>query len=109
MKNFLMSALALAAFAVPSIAAADDASDRTDAIRLCRAEVSSQAGLELSNVRLDQVRVRGTSIRVELDVWRDGALQNVRCDVARNRGEVTIAAITPAFQTASAQPAAATE
>lgn len=105
MKNFLMSAMALAAFAVPSIAAADDATDRTNAIRLCRTEVAAQTG---ADVRLDQVRVRGTSIRVELDVWRDGALQNVRCDVARNRGEVTIASITPPIQTASAQPASAT-
>ncbi|HYD88140.1 MAG TPA: hypothetical protein VEA80_11735 [Vitreimonas sp.] len=109
MKNFLMSAMALAAFAIPGVAAADDVSDRTEAIRLCRAEVSSQAGLDIADVRLDQVRVRGTSIRVELDVWRDGDLQNVRCDVARNRGEVTIASISPAIQTASAQPAAATE
>ncbi|MBC7768053.1 MAG: hypothetical protein H7124_04650 [Phycisphaerales bacterium] len=100
MKNFLFSAMALAAFAIPGVAAADDASDRTEAIRLCRAEVATQTS---GDVRLDQVRVRGTSIRVELDVWRDGNLQNVRCDVARNRGELTIASITPTLQTASAQ------
>lgn len=109
MKKFFISALTLAAFAVPGVATADDVSDRTEAIRLCRAEVASQAGLDANSVRLDQVRVRGTTIRVDLDVWTDGALQNVRCDVARNRGEVTIASITPALQTASAQPTAATE
>lgn len=103
MRNILISAMALAAFAVPGVAAADDVSDRTEAIRLCRTEVAAQAGLETDSVRLDQVRVRGTSIRVELDVWRSGALQNVRCDVARNRGDLAIASITPAIQTASAQ------
>ncbi len=103
MKNFLMSAMVLAACAVPSIAAADDATDRTEAIRQCRAAVTEQAGANVETVRLDQVRVRGTSIRVDLDVWRAGALQNVRCDVSRNRGELTIASITPALQTASAE------
>ncbi len=99
MRSFLMSALALAAFAVPGVAAADDVRDRTEAIRLCRAEVAAQAGLAAENVRLDQVRVRGSSIRVDLDLWRNGALENVRCDVARSRGELTIASITPALQT----------
>lgn len=103
MKNFVMSAAALAAFMIPGVAAADDVADRTEAIRLCRAEVVSQTGLDAGSVRLDQVRVRGTSIRVDLDVWRDGSLNNVRCDVARNRGDLTIAQITPAQQTASAQ------
>jgi len=103
MKNVVLSAaLALTAFAVPSVASADAVSDRTDAIRLCRAAVTEQAG-EGRTVRLDQVRVRGTTIRVDLDVWNGGSLQNVRCDVARNQGELTIASITPALQTASAE------
>jgi len=54
-------------------------------------------------VRLDQVRVRGTTIRVDLDVWRGGDLNNVRCTVARGGGALTIASITPALQTASAE------
>jgi len=104
MKNFLMSAMALAAVAVlPSAAFADDVSDRTEAIRLCRAEVSAQASTPAETVRLDQVRVRGTAIRVDLDVWRNGDLNNVRCTVARGGGELTIASITPALQTASAE------
>jgi hypothetical protein len=103
MKNFLMSAAIFASVALPGVAAADDVTDRTEAIRLCRAAVTDQAGAETRTVRLDQVRVRGTTIRVDLDVWNSGNLQNVRCDVARNRGDLTIASITPALQTASAE------
>lgn len=103
MKTFLMSALALAAVVVmPGVASADDASARNEAIQLCRAEVAAQAGVEASQVRLDQVRVRGRSIRVDLDLWRNGGLQNIRCNVARG-SELTIASITPTLQTASAQ------
>ena len=103
MQKFSLAAMALAtALVLPSAAFADDVRDRTEAIQLCRAEVASQAGVEASQVRLDQVRVRGRSIRVDLDVWRDGALQNVRCDVNR-AAELTIASITPALQTASVE------
>jgi hypothetical protein len=109
MKNFLFSSMALAAILfVPGVASADDISDRTDAIRLCRAEVAAQAGTDADSVRLDQVRVRPRLVRVDLDIWRDGALQNVRCDVARG-GELTVASITPALQTASATPTAAAQ
>lgn len=101
MKNFLMSAMALAAvLLIPGVASADDVADRTEAIRLCRAEITAQAG-EAATVRLDQVRVRGASVRVDLDVWRDGQLQNVRCDVSRRGPQLTIASITPALQTAA--------
>lgn len=102
MKNFVISAMALAAFlVVPNVASADNVSDRTDAIRLCRAEIVQQTGITAEDVRLDNVRVRLSNIRVDLDVFRDGELQNVRCDVARNQGELTVASITPALQTAS--------
>lgn len=102
MKTTLISALAFASFlSLAGPAAADDVADRTAAIHLCRAEVSAQAGSS-AEVRLDQVRVRPRAVRVDLDVWRDGQLQNVRCDVDRARGgQVTIASITPAVQTAS--------
>jgi len=101
MKNFLLSAMAIAAVLVmPGVSHADDVSDRTQAIRLCRAEVASQAGVETAQVRLDQVRVRGTSVRVDLDLWRNGDLQNIRCDVSRG-DQLQIASITPAIQTAS--------
>lgn len=103
MKNFLMSAMALTAvLVVPGMASADTASDRSAAIRLCRAEVAAQAGVEPGDLRLDQARVRGTSVRVDLDLWRNGDLENIRCDV--NRGEtLTVASITPALQVASAR------
>lgn len=105
MKNFLMSAMALTAvlavLVVPSIASADDVADRTQAIALCRAEVTAQAGAD-ATVRLDQVQVRPRAVRVDFDLWRNNHLQNVRCDVTRARGqELTIASITPALQTAS--------
>lgn len=103
MKNFVMSAMALAAFlVVPNVASADEAAARTDAIRLCRAEIVQQTGLTADDVRLDNVRVRLSNIRVDLDVFRNGQLENVRCDVSRTRGEgLTVASITPALQTAS--------
>lgn len=101
MKNFVMSAMALAAvLVIPGVASADDVSDRSQAIALCRAEVQAQAGSD-ATVRLDQVRVRPRQVRVELDLWRGSNLQNVRCDVQRGAGELTIASITPAVQTAS--------
>jgi hypothetical protein len=110
MKNFLFSSFALAAVLfVPGVASADDVSDRTEAIRLCRAEVAAQAGAETGSVRLDQVRVRPRAVRVDLDLWTAGHLQNVRCEVSRNQGELTIASITPTLQTASAAATAAAQ
>lgn len=101
MRNFLMSAVALATvLVIPGVASAsEDSADRSHAIALCRAEVQAQAG-DTASVRLDQARVRPNSVRVDLDLWRDGRLQNVRCDVSRGQ-ELTIAAITPAVQTAA--------
>ena len=101
MKNFLLSAMAIAAVLVmPGAAFADDIGDRTDAIRLCRVEVAAQAGVDVDQVRLDQVRVRRSLVRVDLDLWRGGDLQNIRCDVSRGE-ELQIAQITPALQTAA--------
>jgi hypothetical protein len=95
-----MSAMALAAVLVmPGVASADDVSDRSQAIALCRAEVTSQAGAD-ATVRLDQVRVRPRAVRVDFDLWRNNRLQNVRCEVTRGH-ELVIASITPALQTAS--------
>lgn len=100
MRNFAFAAMALAtALVIPNIASADDLADRQQAISLCRAEVQAQAGADAS-VRFDQVRVRPRAVRVDLDVWRNGALQNVRCDVQRGQ-QLTIASITPAVQTAA--------
>lgn len=102
MKKLLTAAALTAFLIVPSVASADAASDRSAAIRTCRAEVSAQTGVAVDDVRLDQARVRGTTVRVDLDVWRNGQLQNVRCDATRAE-EPTIIAISPTLQTASAQ------
>lgn len=102
MKNFLMSAMALAAvLVVPGVASAEASTDRNEAIALCRTEVTAQAG-DGATVRFDQLRERATTIRVDFDVWRDGRLQNVRCDVARGEA-LTIASITPALRVAAAR------
>ena len=102
MKSFISAAVLVAALiAAPGVANAggDQVSDRANAIQLCRAEVAAQSGVDPASLRLDNARVRVATVRVDLDVWRDGQLQNVRCDVARNHGELTIASITPALQT----------
>jgi hypothetical protein len=110
MKNIVLSALiAVGAFALPGVASADDNEARSDAIRLCRAEIVSQTGLEASDVRLDQLRVRPRSVRVDFDVWRNGELENVRCEVERSAGELTLASISPALQAAAATPVAAAQ
>ena len=102
MRSLFLSSLAVAAFlSFSSPAFADESADRSAAIQLCRDEVSRQAGVEADAVRFDQVRTRSRAFRVELDLWRDGQLTNVRCDVARGEPQ-TIAAITPALQTATA-------
>src|SRR5688572_12763934 len=84
--------LAFTAFATPAFA--DDASDRSDAIALCRAEIAGRAGVEPDQIRLDTVRTRPRVIRVDLDVWSAGSLQNVRCEVSRGEALV-IASINP--------------
>lgn len=100
MKNLVVSVAFAASLLLPGVATAgDDVSDRSQAIALCRAEVTAQAG-EGANVRFDQVRVRPRAIRVEFDLWRGNQLQNVRCEVSRG-DELVIASITPALQTAS--------
>jgi hypothetical protein len=106
MKNFLFSSMALAAVLfVPGVASADDVSDRTAAIQLCRTEIAAQARLDTDAVRLDQVRVRPRTVRADFDIWRHGQLQNVRCEVRRAGAELSVATITPTLETASAESA----
>ncbi|MGQ0533168.1 MAG: hypothetical protein ACT4OF_10840 [Caulobacteraceae bacterium] len=101
MKNVLISLAFAGALLVPGLASAgDESSDRTAAINLCRAEVTAQAG-DGAEVRFDQVRVRPRAVRVDFDLWRNGQLQNIRCEVTPGGAELVIASITPALQTAS--------
>lgn len=102
MRFAVISALALGAFLIPAQAAANEVADRTAAIQLCRAELAAQSGLEADRIRFDKVRMRLSTVRVDFDVWRDGRLTNVRCDVARNAGELTIASINPGVGPATA-------
>lgn len=98
-SHIAAAVLALAAFTTPALA--DDVSDRSEAIQLCRAEVASRTGLGEDQVRLDSVRTRPRLVRVDLDVWSEAGLQNVRCEVSRGGGELQIASIEPALRTAS--------
>lgn len=100
MNKFFTASLLAAAILFPATANATAVEDRSRAIGLCRAEVAQQAGLTADQVRLDNVRVSGRVVRVDLDVWQNGDLRNIRCDVSRGP-ELTIASITPAVQTAS--------
>jgi len=103
MKNFLFSAMALAAFGLPGVASADSAADRSQAISLCRAEVAAQAGVDPAQVRLDNTLLRARVVRVDFDLWQNGQLQNIRCEVTRG-AELTIASISPSLlQNASAR------
>jgi hypothetical protein len=102
MRNLFVSSLALVAFlGLVSPAFADLASDRAAAIQTCREEVTRQAGVDSDAVRLDQVRPRGRGFRVDLDLWREGELTNVRCDTAQDATQ-TIAEISPALTSATA-------
>lgn len=101
-KFFSYAVLAAAVLASPTAAfAGDNVADRSNAIQLCRAEVAAQAGAEADQVRLDQVRLRPRLVRVDFDLWRNGDLQNIRCEVTRGE-QLTIASITPALQTVAA-------
>jgi hypothetical protein len=109
MRNFLMSVAALTAIlAAPSVASADDVSDRSQAIQFCRTQISSQTGVDADAVRLDQVRVRPHSVRADFDLWRHGQLQNVRCEVPRGQ-ELSVATITPPLQTSASAGAPAAQ
>lgn len=106
MRNTLFAAALAVLMVTPGLAAASESSDRAEAVRLCRAEVAAQAGLDEGQVRFDRAHVGARSVRIDLDVWRDGRLQNVRCDVARGE-TLTIASIDPALQVSPAAVAAA--
>ena len=92
---FAMAAV-FAVVAAPLAAEAAGAADIGDAIRLCRAEVAAQAG-EAATVRLDQASVRARAVRVDLDIWRNGQLENVRCVVDGEPGALRLASLTPAL------------
>ena len=96
MRNAFTAALFAAALAAPlafsAPAGASEAAEITAAVAMCRTEAAARAGVTEDNVRLDGVSSRRQRVRVDLDVWQDGQLTNVRCDVAREAA-LTITAI----------------
>lgn len=103
MRKFLLVGLVAAAVlgGAPAAFAGDDAADRRAAISLCRAQVAQQAGVGVEDARLDTLRVRARAIRVDIDLWKDRQLTNVRCDVTRGEA-LAIASISPTLTTATA-------
>jgi hypothetical protein len=103
MKSTLISlAVVAAALVTPGFAQADEVSDRAAAIQLCRAEIAAQAGVPASEVDFDQVQVRARLVRVDFDLWRNGQLENIRCDVRRG-SELQIAQIQPDLRALAAR------
>jgi hypothetical protein len=99
MRTTFLAALALTAIvAVPGLARASQ-SDANTAVALCRAEVSSQAGVSGDALRLTQVRAGLRAVRVQFDLWRNGQQQGVDCNVERQNGALQIASITPPLAT----------
>lgn len=94
MKSLILPGLAALAFSgfVSTAWAGDDAADRAAALRLCRAEAAARANVEPGEVRLDSIQTRARLVRVDLDVWKNGDLVNVRCDVSRD-GDLRITAM----------------
>lgn len=95
-KSSILAALVVATVALPAVARADENSARDAAIHACRAEAVAREGVRPDLVRLDQVRVRRALIRVDLDVWRNGSLQNIRCEVPRADGPAVATLQIPA-------------
>lgn len=89
---FVSSFAALAFMGVVSNAWAGPAEERAAALQICRAEISTRAGVEEAAVRLDSMRERSSLYRIDFDLWTGGQLTNVRCEVARG-AEPTITAL----------------
>ncbi|MES1199565.1 MAG: hypothetical protein ABUS48_06260 [Pseudomonadota bacterium] len=96
-----IAALALLSL-LPTPAFADAAHDRSAAIQVCRAEVAARTGVEADTVRLNNVRPHGRSFRVDLSVWTNSAITNVRCEASVNAGTAEVASIDPPLTAASA-------
>lgn len=104
MRNSVLAAVVAASFLgfAPSASAVTDA-DLNQAIALCRTTVAQQAGADLDHARFHQVSERGRLIRVDIQLWKNSHLTNVRCEVTTGQTPLSIAQITPALQTATAQ------
>jgi hypothetical protein len=103
MRNIVLAgavAAALLGFA-PQASAVTDA-DLNQAIALCRGTVASQGGADLDHARFHQVSVRGRTVLVDIQLWRNNRLTNVRCEVSTGQTPFAVASVTPALQTATA-------
>src|SRR5262249_4695566 len=104
MRNLMLAGLLAAAlFGVATPASAVSDADLNQAIALCRTTVAQQAGADLDHARFHQVSERGRLVRVDIQLWKNGRLTNVRCEVTTGQTPLSIAQITPALQTANAQ------
>jgi len=96
MRTTFLAALALsAALAAPGLARADQVGDQGAAVQLCRSQITSQAGVTDDQLRLTQATTRLSGIRVHFDLWRNGQVQGVDCQVLRHDGAFQVAAINP--------------
>ena len=104
-KVFMSSVIVAALLGLASPVSAQPArSDASAAINLCRTTVAQQTGAALDHVRFDEVHQRAHAVLVDLNLWADGKLTNVRCEVARG-DTLTVASISPELHSAASATA----
>lgn len=95
MRVFAVAALATLGLSFAAPAWADAVHDRSEAIRVCRAEVAERAQVDPQAIRFDNIRAHGRNIRVDLALWSAGALTHVRCQVSLGDDGAQVASIEP--------------
>src|SRR5262249_37853059 len=98
----LAGAIAAALFGFAPQASPITDADLNQAIALCRGTVAQPGGTDLDHARFRQVSVRGRSVLVDIQLWRNSRLTNVRCEVSTAQAPLSVASVTPALQAATA-------